>query len=196
MWLLQNYGHRFYNHIKVKCDCVCLTYFFCGTLRGAPSQMYCLLLDHWSLDNNLWWSVPVAEVLWLRQSQHPQAPAGCHGCICNDIWRISDTIRYICIHDSYATLFSWGSSWPELYQPVLVWVAQPQLQHLTLELDTRISAWLWDFPVPPDLRYDRSFSAWCWWAISITRWPPLYSKSQVFWNTLFPPSLTLIGSAT
>ena len=32
--------------------------------------------------------------------------------------------------------------------------------------------------------------------MSITPWPPPYSKSQVFWNILVPQILTLIGSAT
>ena len=69
----------------------------------APLQIWSLLLAHWSLDNNLWWSLSVAEVLRLRQSLHPQAPAGCYGCICNDIWRISDISVYM-IHMQLCSL--------------------------------------------------------------------------------------------
>ena len=64
-----------------------------GTLWGAPSQLWCLLLAHWSWDDDLWWSVSVAKVLWLRQSL--QAPAGCHGCICYSTLTISDTFVYM-----------------------------------------------------------------------------------------------------
>ena len=56
-----------------------------GTLRGAPWQLWSLLLAHWSWDNNLWWSVSVADVLLLRRSLHLQAHAGCHGCMCREI---------------------------------------------------------------------------------------------------------------
>ena len=44
-----------------------------GTLQGAPSQILCLLLAHWSWDDDLWWSVSVAKVLWLRKSRHKKA---------------------------------------------------------------------------------------------------------------------------
>ena len=159
----------------------------------APSEIYCLLLAHWSLDNNLLWLVSVVEVLWLRQSLHPQAPAGCHSCICNDIWRISYTSVYM-IHMQLCSLgapVDWScinhflSGWLNLSCSIshLNWTHEPVP-------DCEI------FPVLPDVRYGRNFSSWCWWAISITTWPPLYSKSQVFWNTLLPPTLTLIGFAT
>ena len=69
-----------------------------GTLRGASKQFWSLLLAHWSWDNYLWWSVSVVDVLLLRQNLHPQAPAGCHGCMCSDILTISDDLHtwFIC----------------------------------------------------------------------------------------------------
>ena len=162
-------------------------------LARSSFTNYCLLLAHWSLDNNLWWSVSVVEVLWLRQSQHPQAPAGCHGCICNDIWRISDTSVYV-IHMQLCSLGA-PVDWSCINHLLSGWLnLSCSIWHLNWTHESVPDCEI--FPVPPDLRYDRSFSSWCWWAISITHWPPLYSMSQVFWNTLFSPTLTLIGSVT
>ena len=83
-----------------------------GALRGAPSQLWCLLLAHWSWDDDLWWSVSVAKVLWLRQSL--QSPAGCHGCICYSTLTISDTFVYM-IHLQLCVLGA-PQSGPELSQ--------------------------------------------------------------------------------
>ena len=82
---------------------LCMLELLLWHLWAAPSQIWSLLLAHWSWDKKLLWSVSVAEVLWLRQSLHPQAPAGCHGWICNDICRISDTSVYM-IHMQLCSL--------------------------------------------------------------------------------------------
>ena len=110
-----------------------------SSMAPCKELLHKFIVCYWLIDH--WMTIYGGQFLWRKSCGWDKA--------CIRRQRLDATAAYVTTSGEYqihlytwftATLFSWGSNWLELYQPVLVWVAQPQLQHLTLELDTWISA--------------------------------------------------------
>ena len=110
VWLLPNYWHSYHNDTKVKCcDCVCLTYFFCGSLASCKELLHNFDVCYWLIDHGM--MIYGGQFLWQKSCGWDKA--------------YIDHIRYTCVHDSYAALFSWGSSaWTRVITGPFLWTCK------------------------------------------------------------------------
>ena len=149
VWLLPNFWHSYHNDTKVKwCDCESLTYYLCGSLTPCEELLHNFGVCYWLIDHGM--MIYGGQFLWGKSSGWDKAcsnlldamaayviahwPYQIHLCkwfICNFVF-----LGLLTLDQSYhralpLNMQVWWclicQCWLELYQPVLVWVAQPQL---------------------------------------------------------------------
>ena len=87
-----NYWHNYHNDTKVKCcDCVCLTYFFCGSLAPCEELFKKFELCYWLIDHGM--MIYGGQFLWQKSCGWDKA------CICRHL--LDAMAAYVMAHWTY-----------------------------------------------------------------------------------------------